>query len=149
MSNTITLFLLWLSNSIHKIKKIHQAVQEIQLIKESCNLIGWRHFGLISGKWGMCQNVKYLQSLPLTIVYLHTKKFKKRSNGSEVIVNNVYFGPVLGPIWANLGQTRFFLKNPFPSVFIVHSPLTSCIISEKTNDSILKNLWKSQFLSHF
>ena len=50
MSNTIGLFLLWLSNSMQKIKKIHRAVLEIQLIKESCNLIGrpfWARFAQI------------------------------------------------------------------------------------------------------
>lgn len=54
------------------------------------------------------------------VLYLHTKNFKQWSNISEVIINNVYSGPVLslvGPNWPNgiftekSGSVIFMQKN--------------------------------------
>ena len=56
--------------------------------------------------------------------------------------NNVYLGWKNSHFEPNLGQTRFFPKIAFPLVFTLHSPLTSCIISEKSNYSILNFFWK-------
>ena len=53
---------------------------------------------------------------------------------------------IFGQIWVLLGQTTIFPKNPFKSLLSLYSPLTSCRKSEKTNDLILKNYRKSQFL---
>ena len=50
---------------------------------------------------------------------------------------------VLGPILPHLAQTRainFFFKNLAPSVTRYHGQLSSCTISEKTNDLILRKL---------
>ena len=50
---------------------------------------------------------------------------------------------VLSLIFAPLVQIRAaktFFKNPAPSVTRCHGQLSSCTISEKTNDSILRKL---------
>ena len=67
---------------------------------------------------------------------------KKQMSHFQENNENVYF-------WTNLvllGQTIIFPKNPFKSLLSLYSPLTSCRKSEKTNDLILKNYRKSQFL---
>ena len=46
------------------------------------------------------------------------------------------FGLILANLRANLGRTRFFPKNPVMSLFKIYEPLTSCKISEKTNEPI-------------
>ena len=46
-------------------------------------------------------------------------------------------------------QTRIFPKNLLRSVFSVYSPLTSCTLSEKNNERILKKSKKSPFLGPF
>ena len=54
------------------------------------------------------------------------KSFKKKS--------------IFGPFLPKFGQTRIFPKNLLRLVFSVYSPLTSCTISEKTNEPILKEM---------
>ena len=54
---------------------------------------------------------------------------------------------VLGLILAHLAQiraTNFFFKNLAPSVTRCHGLLSSCTISEKTNDPILRKLSDGQ-----
>ena len=41
-----------------------------------------------------------------------------------------------GPFWPNLGQTRIFPKNRAPSDMSLYGPLTSCKVSEKSNEPI-------------
>ena len=56
---------------------------------------------------------------------------------------------IFGPFLPKFGQTRIFPKNLLRSVFSVYSPLTSCTISEKTNERILRKSKKSPFLGPF
>ena len=56
---------------------------------------------------------------------------------------------IFGPFLPKFGQTRIFPKNLLRSVFNVYSPLTSCTISEKTNERILRKSKKSPFLGPF
>ena len=54
---------------------------------------------------------------------------------------------VLGPILAHLAQIwapNFFFKNLASSVTRYHGQLSSCTISEKTNDPILRKLSDGQ-----
>ena len=54
---------------------------------------------------------------------------------------------VLGPILAHLAQIwapNFFFKNLAASVTRYHGQLSSCTISEKTNDPILRKLSDGQ-----
>ena len=44
------------------------------------------------------------------------------------------------PIWPKFGPSIFFFKNLAPSVTRYHGQLSSCTISEKTNDPILRKL---------
>ena len=50
-----------------------------------------------------------------------------------------HFGPELDPLGRNLGLKSFF-KNLPSSVTRYHGQLSSCTISEKTNDPILRKL---------
>ena len=51
----------------------------------------------------------------------------------------LYFGLYLGPLSRNSGY-QFFFKNRASSVTRYHGQLSSCKISEKTNDPILREL---------
>ena len=48
-----------------------------------------------------------------------------------------HFGPNLGPLGPNSCH-QIFLKNLAPSVTRYHNQLSSCTISEKANDSVLR-----------
>ena len=54
-----------------------------------------------------------------------------------------YFGPDLGPLGTNPG-CQFFFKNLASSVTRYHGQLSSCKISEKTNDPILRKFTGGQ-----
>ena len=56
---------------------------------------------------------------------------------------------IFGPFLPKFGQTRIFPKNLLRSVFSVYSPLTSCTISEKTNERILRKSKKVHFWALF
>ena len=71
------------------------------------------------------------------------------------------FRPDFGPFGPNSGHQNFFFKNLALSVTRDHDQLSSCTISETTNDSILRKLsdgwtdgwtdrWtdKSDFIGH-
>ena len=81
------------------------------------------------------------------VLYLHTKNFKKRSNGSEVMVKNVYFGPVLSLVGPNLGQTGVLPKIVFCKMIEDHKILHFKVIPAKTNDEIFQKLWKTWFFN--
>ena len=51
-----------------------------------------------------------------------------------------HFGPDLGLLGPNSGCQFFSLKNLASSVTRYHGQLSSCIISERTNDPILRKL---------
>ena len=59
---------------------------------------------------------------------------QSRENGKKL-----YLGPDLGPLGPNSGQIFFFL-NLATSVTRYHGQLSSCTISEKLNDPILREL---------
>ena len=57
---------------------------------------------------------------------------KTQENGEKP-----HFGPNLGPLGPNWGRRNFF-QNLASSVFRYHGQLSSCTISEKTHDPILR-----------
>ena len=57
-----------------------------------------------------------------------------------------------------MGETRIFPKNRFPSLFYIYAPLSSCKISEKTNEPIPRKMGyertdgltdEHEFIGHF
>ena len=67
----------------------------------------------------------------------HFRRFSAKTNDRILKYNQK--GPFLdhfGPFLPNLGQTRVFPKNRALSLLSIHGPLTSCKISERTNDPI-------------
>ena len=54
------------------------------------------------------------------------------------------FGPILAHLAQIWGAKFFFLKDLAASFFRYHSQLSSCTISEKNNDSILRKLSDGQ-----
>ena len=57
----------------------------------------------------------------------------------EKMAKNLVLGPILTHL-AQIWATQFFKKNLAPSVTICYGQLSSCTISEKTNDPILRKL---------
>ena len=56
------------------------------------------------------------------------------------MVTEPYFGFALGPVGPNVGPPKIFFKNLASSVTRYHGQLSSCTISEKSNDRILRKL---------
>ena len=56
---------------------------------------------------------------------------------------------IFGQIWALLGQTRIFPKNPMRSLLSLYSPLTSCKKSEKNKRAVFKKTMKMSILDQF
>ena len=52
--------------------------------------------------------------------------------------NKPHFRPDLGPLGSNSGRKNCFLNNLASSVTRYHGQLSSCTISEETNDPILR-----------
>ena len=71
------------------------------------------------------------------VFHLYTKKYKKRSNGSiDIAITRIEQSDWSKVLGVHILKTRFFPKNPALSLFCIYGPLTSCKISEKTNESI-------------
>ena len=84
---------------------------------ESCNLIGWEHFG----------------------PYLRNKNFPKYwiCAGTQLTkFFNKFKKPCFWPIFPNFGTKTFFLENPALSCTTSYGFLALCQNSEKTNDTI-------------
>ena len=78
----------------------------------------------------------------LSIYQLSTScKISKKSN--ERILRKIHNYAKLsnfGPFWSIFGPTRIFFKNWALSLFSTYQPLTSCKISKKSNEPILRKL---------
>ena len=72
----------------------------------------------------------------------HCKQFKENVCSKLNKMEKSHFGPDLGLLGPNPGCQFFFKKNLASSVTRYHGQLSSCIMSEKTNDSILGKLEK-------
>ena len=72
------------------------------------------------------------------IASYHCMQFKvKFMIQTQENAKKIHFGPDLGPLGPNSGH-QFFFKNLTLSVTRYHGQLSSCKISEKTNDQILR-----------
>ena len=77
------------------------------------------------------------------VVSYHFVQFQgKRMIQTQEKGEKPHFGPNLGPLDPNSGRQIFFFfsKNLALSVTRYHGQLSSCTISEKTNDPILRKL---------
>ena len=75
--------------------------------------------------------------LNIVINYAFSRKtFKLKKIEKKKIKKKTYFAPDLGPLGPNLGH-YFFFQNQALSVTRYYGQLSSCKLSEKTNDSIL------------
>ena len=63
---------------------------------------------------------------------------EKRINQTQENDKKPHFGLGLGQLGTNLGCQLFFIKHFVASVTRYHGELSSCKISEKTNDLILR-----------
>ena len=75
-------------------------------------------------------DVKHCYKLCVFKENIQTKEIEKK------IKKKTYFAPDLGPLGPNLGH-YFFFQNQALSVTRYYGQLSSCKLSEKTNDSIL------------
>ena len=74
--------------------------------------------------------------LNIVINYAFSRKTFKLKKIEKKIKKKTYFAPDLGPLGPNLGH-YFFFQNQALSVTRYYGQLSSCKLSEKTNDSIL------------
>ena len=65
---------------------------------------------------------------------LHFSSFLAKTNDS--ILRKSTLLPIFGPFFPFLGKMRIFPKNRALSLLSIYGPLTSCKISEKTNEPI-------------
>ena len=75
-------------------------------------------------------DVKHCYKLCVFKENIQTKENWKKNK------KKTYFAPDLGPLGPNLGH-YFFFQNQALSVTMYYGQLSSCKLSEKTNDSIL------------
>ena len=68
---------------------------------------------------------------------------------NERILRKSKKSPFLGPFCPNLGKREFSRKICLGQFLVVYSPITSCTISEKINERILRKSKKSPFLGPF
>ena len=107
------------------------------MIKKSCNLIGWEHFGLyifqepeFSQIWDFCKNKA------------NNKKFHYRTNSVKIndkifqYIQKILFLAHFCPFSQFWGAKNFFLENPALSHTTSYGILASCQSLEKTNDTI-------------
>ena len=117
--------------------------------KESCNLIGWQHFGQSLET----QNyARYVCEISITILVFIIDYFQEKLTWPNFSKNPK--NPVLGSFWALL--PKFGPKMNFPgkralSVFQYSNYLPLCQKSEKPNEPFLRKLLeghtKNQFIS--
>ena len=68
---------------------------------------------------------------------LHFRSFLAKTNDSILRKSpKTLFLGLFGPFFPIFQKMRIFPKNPALSLFIIYGPLTSCKISEKTNEPI-------------
>ena len=80
--------------------------------------------------WDLCRKLA-------NHITLHFRSFLAKTNDS-ILCKSPYFGP-FWPFWALFTifeKMRIFPKNPALSLYRIYGPLTSCKISEKTNELI-------------
>ena len=90
------------------------------------------------------------RALSLLSTYGALTSCKKSEKNNDSILRNYWkslFSVRFGPVLPQFARTRFFLENRALSLLSTYGALTSCKKSEKTNDSILRNYWKSLFSS--
>ena len=114
-----------------KMSKIGQTVLEI-LTKRWFLRVKCRHYGKIRifGKWPL--GPFYDPPCPLT-------SCKKSEKSNERILKKMRKTPFLvifGHIWAQMGRTGIFFKNPASSLSFPYWTTSSCKKSEKSNERI-------------
>ena len=133
---------------LHAKNKFHFFLT-ILYFKESCNLIGWQHFGPLLET----QNyARYVGKISTAILVFIIDYFQEKLTSQNFSKNPKH--PILGPFGAllpNLGQKWIFLEKRALSVFQYSNYLLLRQKSEKPNEPFLRKLleWhtKNQFIS--
>ena len=125
-----------------KIRLFHGFVLEIWLIKKSCNLVDWEHFGPYLTKKKFSQTWDLYRNTANNISFHYRTKFSKNQwpNFSTNSKNPV-FGLFLVH-FPNFGGKIFFPEN-----LALYGFLPQCQNLEKTNDAILRKCldrWKDR-----
>ena len=124
---------MWICINTQKIRLLHWFVLEIWLIKKSCNLIGWEHFGPYFPEfcqiWDLCRNIA-------NNIHFHYRTNSVKINDKIFqYIHKTLFLAHFWPIFPILGAKIFFLENQS----VTHNSyglLASCQNLEKTNDKI-------------
>ena len=129
---------MWICINMQKIRLFHWLVLEIWLIKKSCNLIGWEHFGPYLGNqnfpktWDLCRNTAN------NIHFHHRTNSVKINDKIFQYIQKTLFLIHFWSIFPILGAKKVFLENPALSRTTLYGFLVSCQNLEKTNDTILR-----------
>ena len=119
---------MWICINMQKIRLFHWFVLEIWLIKKSCNLIGWEHFGPYLRN--LCRNTANNINF-----HYRTNSVKINDKIFQYIQKTLFlahFWPIFPILWAK----NFFLENPALSSTNSYGFLAPCQNLEKTNDTI-------------
>ena len=129
---------MWIRIKMHRIRLFHWFVLEIWLIKKSCNLIDWEHFGPypISQEpeffpiWNLCRNTANNINF-----HYRTNSVKINDKIFQYIKKNPVFVLFLAH-FPNFSGKKIFLENSALSHATSYGFLASCQNLEKTNDTI-------------
>ena len=126
---------MWTCNNMQKIRLFYWFVLEIWLIKKSCNLIGWEHFGTYlrnkdPPKYGICTGAQEIIK-----VFIIEQIQRKLTTKSFNKFKKPCFWSIFGPFSQTLGQ-KIFPENPALSYTTSYGFLAPYQNSEKTNDTI-------------
>ena len=123
------------TSTCKKIRLFHQFILHKWLIKKSCNLIGWEHFGpylrnQIGDLWrNIANNINF-----------HYRKNSVKFNDKIFSIDSKNrFWPIFGPFSQFSRQKKIFLKI-WPSCTISYGFLALCQNLQK-NNTIAKNTW--------
>ena len=129
---------MWICINMQKIRLFHWLVLEIRLIKKSCNLIGWEHFGPylrnqnFPKTWDLCRNIA-------NNIHFHYRTNSVKINDKIFqYIQKTLFLVHFWPIFPIFGAKKVFLENPALSRTTLYGFLVSCQNLEKTNDTILR-----------
>ena len=104
---------------MQKIKFIIQLFLTILHFKESCNLLGWQHFGpkLETQNFARC-----IGEISITILVFILDYFQEKPTWQNFSENpKSYFGSILGIFCPNLGTNTFFWKKWLRQFFNIRS----------------------------
>ena len=126
---------MWIWLSMWKIRLFHWFVLEIRLIKESWNLIGWKHFGPYLRNKNFPKYGVFAGTQQIIWIFV-TDEIQQKiiTKFSDKLKKTPVFGPFLVH-FPNFGAKENFAENSALSHTTSHRILAPCQTLEKINDT--------------